>query len=167
MNDKKINNNPFIGRNDNQVFPGHDYSEKDLAFAVEVEKVKKTGEGDQDFVVLKELKIDKVVNRQDYINQFQDDVGILNVLKRVAKTGDESLINQRPVASGYMDLTNMPHDIISAAEKIDQANALYEKLPDDIKSKLTKDDLIKINNLDLYNAIENYVAQKKQVKEGD
>lgn len=167
MNDNKVINNPFIGRNDSLVYPGNDYSEKDLAFAVEVEKVKKTGEGDEDFVILKDLKVDKVVNRQDYVNQFKDDVGILNVLKRVAKTGDDSLINERPVATGFMDLTNMPSDIISAAEKIDHANELYEKLPDAIKAKLSKDDLIKINNLELANSINNYIAQNDVKKDGD
>lgn len=170
MENKKKLNNPFVGRNDGFVSTGNDYSCPELSEVIEVQKVKKTGDGDEDFVVFKELKINKVLNRQEFVNQFKDDVGVLNVLKRVGVSGDQSLLNERPVASGHMDLTNMPDNIIDAGNMIDRANDLYNKLPDDIKNKLSKEDLLKINNLELANAIQDYVITQeklKNVKDGD
>ena len=163
---KPFNNNPFLGRNDGVSIPGTVINVKDFATGVEIEKCIKTGEGEEDFVIVTELRIDKKVNHQDYLNQFADDVGILNVLKRVIKTGDASLFNERnETQAGYMDLTNMPGDIIAASEMINKANAAYEQLPDDLKKKLSKEDLIKINNLELYNNIVAYVDNLNKVKE--
>lgn len=57
--------------------------------------VKKTGDDETDFVLDHKVVETSKVNRQEYIESFRDDVGILNIMKKVALTEDTSLINQR------------------------------------------------------------------------
>lgn len=164
---KKKLNNPFCGRNDGLTFEGSDLTEEKLAICREAEIVKKTGEGDEDFTVEKKLVIDKLVNRQEYIGQFADEVGILNVLKRVANGADfETEVNQVNNTHGYIDMTKMPTDYIDAINKQAYAQKLYNSLPDEIKNKLSQEDLIKIDNLRLANEIQTYL-KLKEVKDGD
>lgn len=59
------------------------------------DKVVKTGDGEDDYVIEPKLVETERVERQAYIESFKDDVGILNILKKVELSGDFSLLNER------------------------------------------------------------------------
>lgn len=59
------------------------------------DKYKKTGDGDDEFVIEQVVEVTQKINRQEYIDSFKDDVGILNIIKKVELTGDITLLNQR------------------------------------------------------------------------
>ena len=74
--------------------------EEDIVHYVRVQKLVKAavdekGNVDPDDFLVEEVVVeDERVNRADYINSFREDVGIANILKKVALSGDVSLLNQ-------------------------------------------------------------------------
>ena len=67
------------------------------------DKYKKTGDGEDDFVIEQVVEVTEKIDRQQYIDSFKDDVGILNILKKVELTGDVTLLNQRTRATVDVD----------------------------------------------------------------
>lgn len=61
---------------------------------MEVEHVKLVGDKDTDFVKSISVEESSRVKRQDYLDEQASDVGILNIIKKVALSGDTSLFNQ-------------------------------------------------------------------------
>lgn len=60
----------------------------------EISRVKMTGKTDKDFVLIKDVVVTSKVKRQDYIDSYRDDVGILNILEKVRLSGDVALLDQ-------------------------------------------------------------------------
>lgn len=95
---------------------------EDIVEYTVIDKVKKTGEGDTDFVVVPTVVETARYNRTDYINSFRDDVGILNILKKVQLSGDATLLNQRIAqGEGLVDISNMPDNFTDAMNVLDKA----------------------------------------------
>lgn len=119
-----------------------DYTkDDDIVGYCEQEYVVKTGEGDTDFVKKVRVVEFERKNRQEYIESFADDVGVLNVLKKVAVSGDESLIKQRPDPS-YVDLTNFPTTKEDMFDTVKKGVDAFDKLPDDIKKKMSMEQFV-------------------------
>ena len=80
----------------------------------------------------------KRYNRQEFINSFRDDVGILNILKKV----NAGLINPATLACSFDtnkpidDYSKIPTDIGDALDLVDKAHKLYAQLPNDLKQGL-------------------------------
>lgn len=80
----------------------------------------------------------KRYNRQEYINSFRDDVGILNILKKV----NAGLLNPATIACSFdtkapiNDISNIPTDVGDAINLVDQAHKLYAKLPVELRAGL-------------------------------
>ena len=94
-----MNSNPFCNvETKNLPKPTEtDYHKDNDVYIIdymEVEHVKLVGDKDTDFV--KSVTIDESsrVKRQDYLDEQASDVGILNIIKKVALSGDISLFNQ-------------------------------------------------------------------------
>lgn len=94
------------------------------------DSVKMTGDKDTDFVIEKKVVEISRVDRQEYIDSFSDDVGILNIMKKVALTGDSSLINQRSRVPGEVDDNGL--------EKVNDITGLND--PEMIRNNLSKAD---------------------------
>ena len=56
--------------------------------------VKKVGDGEEDYVIEDKVVEVSRVNRQSYIAKDAPDVGVMNILAKVARSGDLSLLNQ-------------------------------------------------------------------------
>lgn len=146
-----------------------DYTQdEDIVGYTEEEYIVSTGEGDKDFVVKKRVVEFERKNRQDYINSFADDVGVLNVLKKCALSNDESLIKQRPDGV-YMDATGFPktkEDVFNTVQK--GVNA-FDKLPDDIKKKMSMEQFVNSFGQEQFDELINAKVQeilaKKEVKQ--
>lgn len=84
-------------------------------------------------------------NLQDYIASFADDVGIQNILKKLALSGDKSLLNQtgrEPMNENgglepIQDYSNVPGNKTEAFEQVARGVAAFDTLPEDLKGKLS------------------------------
>jgi len=146
-----------------------DYTkDKDIVGYTEEDYIVKTGEGDKDFIVKKRVVEFERKNRQEYINSFTDDIGVLNVLKKCALSNDESLIKQRPDGA-FMDATGFPtckEDIYNTVEK---GVTAFDKLPDDIKKKMSMEQFVNSFGQEQFDELINSKVQeilaKKEAKQ--
>lgn len=159
-------NNPFCGRTDGVRFGPNDYKIKDYAKCNIVQKVNHLDKSDDTvFDVVTEINITDIVSLDDYINSFRDDVGVINILKKVSRTGDLSLLKQ--CDPGYVDMTNMPEDFIQAKAMYDQAIASYNMLPVEIRGNMPFEEFIKLSADDLNARVESYVSSLNPAKPAD
>lgn len=110
-------------------------------------KVKKTGDGEEDFVTYEEVVITEKINRKEYIDSFASECGIENIAKKFMLTRDPSVFNQRKnvYPEGVVDLTKMPEDYISAQNMVNDQKAVLNSLPEDLQKLVlngSKEDII-------------------------
>ena len=94
-----MNSSPFLLNAKSTGLPTPtvtNFDDKDIVEYGVVQKVKKLGEKDTDFVIEEEVVETNRYNRQEYINSFRNDVGILNIIEKVRLSGDTTLLNQNP-----------------------------------------------------------------------
>lgn len=97
----------------------------------------------QDVVRYVPVKVQDV-DIQKYIDSFSDEVGIQNILKKVALTGDKSYLNQTGreplVESGQepvQDYTNVPISKTDAFNAVAAGVHAYDSLPAELKGKMS------------------------------
>lgn len=149
----------------------------------EIEKVKITGDKDTDFIINKEVVETSRINRQDYIDSYRDDVGILNIIEKVRLSGDITLLNQtgrtslpgtdkdalgRPVED-VADFTNYQVDKIEALNAYKKGRETLADLPDDLKANNSFESIAKMSDDEINNYIEKKVASilAARKKEGE
>lgn len=159
-----------------------DYSKESDKYIIEyqeVEHVKMLGEKDTDFVKSITVEEFERKNRQKHIDSFDNEVGILNIMKKVASTGDFSLLNQtkrvslpgtdkdalgRPVEdiADYTDYIGTDRaDALNAYKK---GRAQFDSLPDSLKGKKSFAEVAKMSDSDINSYIESTVdSYKKQI----
>lgn len=180
-NKKPLLSSPFVGRSDGVVFLGQDFvSEKDdvIVEYKEVSTIRKTGEGEHDFVVIKDIVPSSKTNRADYINSFTGDVGIMNVLKKVLVGGETiaDVVKSGRFMShqkGEVDLSKFPDNIVDAYKQVEAGVQTYDKLPPNLRKRgsfaamaesMDEDDFRRY----LKDEVSKVLAlQKKPAKEGD
>ena len=123
--------------------------------------------GDEGEVSVVEEYIEtKRYNRQDYINSFRDDVGILNILKKV----NAGLLNPATIACSFdtnapiNDITNVPTDVGDALNLVDEAHKLYATLPAALRAGLDFNTFCKTFDQAKFDA---YMASQKPKEEGE
>lgn len=105
-----------------------------------VNYIEKTGDGENDFVVKQKMVIANKVNRADSINSYSGDVGIQNVLKKVALSGEDlaSVVDSGKFYSkqkGLVDLSEVPDNVVEAYKKVEDGVKAFDNLPKDLKKK--------------------------------
>lgn len=85
---------------------------EDIVDYVVKQKVVKTGEGEFDFITEDVVVEASRVNRKDYIESYANDVGIINIMRKVQLTGDATLLDQ--VKGQYADITGYPENYAQA-----------------------------------------------------
>lgn len=113
----------------------------------EVKEVVKTGEGKHDFVIKCKLVKAEEVNRAESINSYSGDVGIQNVLKKIALSGKEisSVVEAGTYASKQkgdrvVDISKAPSDTFEALNEVEKGFKVYQKMPDEMKKGRRFDD---------------------------
>lgn len=98
-----------------------------------VDKVVKTGEGEEDFSIVKKEVITKR-SIKEVIDSQADDVGLENILRKFSLTGDESILPEKCIANDeIIDFSAMPQDLIDANNAFNAMRSAFDALPDELK----------------------------------
>lgn len=125
----------------------------------EIKQVKKsTGPNADDFEI-EEKVIENKTNIKEFINSFADQVGVENILKKVALTGDTSLLNQVPEVHG--DMSIIPEDAGEKFRMAKSAQEAYSKIDPELTQGQSMEEFIKGLNADKINA---YIEAKINAK---
>lgn len=175
-----MNNNPFLIQ-DKKSLPVptitdyHKDCDDYIIDYYEVEHVKMVGEKDTDFVKSSTIEEYSRTPRQAYLDSQADDVGILNIMKKVALSGDISLLNQTGRV-GYpsddkdslgravekvVDLTSYQGGTIEALNAYKHGADVYAKLDPELKGKLSMEEVAKLSD----EVITSYLQKKISVIE--
>lgn len=133
MNMKK--NNPFCGRNDGEKFEGLGNFDQNYKEIQIVDKVRKVGEGEDDYIIEK-VVIESFKPIQEVIDADKDSVGVYNIIKQVLRTGDESLL---PIDKGngqVVDLTGAPENLMELKQMGVDAEKAFNGLPQELRGEM-------------------------------
>lgn len=112
-----------------------DSTDNDIVEHLIVKKGVPIGE-DGEVTIQEEYIETKRYNRQEYINSFRDDVGVLNMLKKC----NAGLLNPATLACSFdknlpiNDISDVPTDVGDALQLVDDARKLYASLPAALKA---------------------------------
>lgn len=82
----------------------------------------------------------KRVNRRKYVNSFSGDVGVLNVVKKLALQGEQAGDGRFAAPSGYFDGTVLPKDGEEMLKLAKMKQAVWAKLDPELKGSMTYED---------------------------
>ena len=151
-----------------------DYHKDEDVYIIEYQEVRHvTLNSDVDTDFTENITVEEAsrVNRQDYLNEQSGDVGILNILKKMALSGDTSLLNQTHRASipgsdkdalgraveDIVDISNYQVDRIAALESYKKGADAYHSLDPDLKGKSNLEEVAKLSDAEIDSYIENKV----------
>ena len=77
------------------------------------------------------------VNIYETTQAFKDSVDLGKIIEKVTLTGDMNILNQRKTE--YLDITEMPDNIIEAHSQLENAKRTFEKMPLEIRNKYDHD----------------------------
>ena len=144
-----------------------DYHKDEDDYIIEyqvVRHVEMIGDKDTDFIETTTVEECSRVNRQDFLNEQSGDVGILNILKKMALSGDTSLLNQTHrtslPGSEKDSLGRAVEDIVdisrySNIDKIDALNGfkkgaeVYSNLDEDLKGKKSLEEVARLSDAEI------------------
>ena len=98
------------------------------------------------------------LNRRKYINSFAGDVGVLNIIHKLALNKENAADGRFAMKQGFVDLSGMPTDGEQMAKLMAERNKVWAKLDPELKKNLTYDEFVSTFNLDKLNQ---YIAAKK------
>lgn len=167
-------NSAFVGRKDK--FQWKDAPMEEYYQSVEIVlKGEFTGEYEDEAktkpvcLMVPTVVIEKT-NIKDLIQKHADEVGVVNIIRRIARTGDLSLLNQNNPIDG--DLTALPQSIAEVQATALRAELLYSSLPESMKKDMSLEQFMKVMDddriTDYYQkTFEEYKAKQKETVGGD
>lgn len=135
----------------------------DIVTYERVQKVKKVGDGPDDYVVYEDVVETERVNRHDFIMQDASDVGVLNVLEKVRRSGDVTLLNQTgaSIPVGLQDYTKVPGSIGEALKSVESGANSFAALKT-IFGDISFEDLANMSNEQLETIVQSYIDSRKK-----
>lgn len=146
--------------------------DNDIIQYVRKNKVTKVGDGENDYVIEEVVVEDSRCNRQAYIASHADDVGVMNILKKVRLSGDLSLINQTHsvITEELQDYTKSPENIgealrsvQSGANSFEGLKAIFGDTSFEQLAKMSADDIKQYLNA----FVEANTPKKQETEKGD
>ena len=143
--------------NNGVVWPGESNFDTDYVTISIVDRVKKVGAGDNDFVIVKEVIEDRQPI-QEVIDADAESVGVYNIIKQVLRTGDTSLL---PVdKGGNVDLVDAPDNLMELGHLGQDAAAKFGTLPDELTKGLDMKNFVETLTQDQFDAFIKAVADR-------
>lgn len=162
MEKKKINS-PFVRPDDREEFPGVPAGEKNYIDRQIILEFVQTGTDEKGKAIgsVKPVVHETLQNIDELINSHADEVGVINMIKLYARTGNEQLFNQK-TALPAGDYSTIPEE--SAAE-------IYANLPEELKNGLSMEEFFKQFGPQIWNSflesLNKPVEKKDEVKENE
>ena len=126
--EKKLTNSPFCPNG--ATWEGQkDFDTEYVSIEIR-DKVVKTGEGENDFIIEK-CVVETRTPIQEVIDADASSVGVYNIIKQVMKTGDTSLL---PVDTGdcNVDMVGAPETLMDVKRLGQDAEARFKALPKEV-----------------------------------
>lgn len=125
---------------------------------------KKISEDSEEAVIQFKPVAKETYDIQEYIESFSDDVGIQNILRKLAISGDKSILNQTGREAlnpdgglePIQDYTNVPKSKVEAFNAVAAGVAAFDELPQDLKGKLSLTQFVELFGQDEF---DNYVKK--------
>lgn len=136
---------------------------EDYYLSIEIyDKVVKTGEGENDFIVVKDVKYSKTPI-QEVVDADKDSVGVDNIIKMVLRTGDTSLL---PSDKGNpdVDLVNAPEDLMQLKAMGVEAEKKFAGLDPELTKGMNMADFVKNLTQEQFDAFVKAVADRSSGK---
>lgn len=155
---------------DHSQLPVHtvtDYHKDEDIYMIDyqtVRHIKVISDDDTDFIETVTVEECSRVNRQDYLNEQSGDVGILNIIKKMALSGDTSLLNQTHRISipgvekdalgraveDVVDLSRYSNiDKIDALESYKKGAEVFASLDEELKGKKSMEEVAKLSDTEI------------------
>lgn len=119
-----------------KIIDTSDHTDDDIVEHLIIKKAVPIGD-DGEVSIVEEYVETRRYNRQAFINSFREEVGIVNLLKKV----NAGLLNPGVLAASFdltgkkiLDISEVPTDVGDAMNLVDQAHVLYASLPADLKA---------------------------------
>lgn len=129
--------------------------------------VKKTGDGEQDFIIDKKVEVTLQPIR-DVVDADKDKVGVYAVLKQFMRTGDQTLI-PRDDGNCNVDLVGAPESLIDVDRLGKEAEQKFTTIPEELRGELDMEKFVESMSQEKFDAFVKAVAdrssKKSEVKE--
>ena len=151
--------NPFLAREDGEKSFGINLAEPELIIKVVKPVVVYPEKDNKDlFYVSYEEVITQKLDRKKYIKSFDGDVGVLNVVKKLALNKENAMDGRFAVKSNtYVDMSDFPKDGEEMAKMMASKNEVWAKLDPDLKKDMTYEEFCNTFTMDEFNA---YIKSK-------
>lgn len=157
MAEKKLNN-PFVGRVDGYVDPGIKDFDQEYKEIQIVDKVKKVGEGEDDYIIEK-VVIETFTPIQEVIDADKNSVGVYNIMRQVAFQDDKTIFADK--GNGQLvDLSQAPENLMELKQMGVDAEKAFAKLPGDLKGEMDMETFVKSMNQEQFDAFIKAVADR-------
>lgn len=139
----------------------------DIVEYVRKDKVKKVGDGEDDYIIEEVVVEASRVNRQAFIAKDADQVGVLNILEKVRRSGDVTLLNQTgaSISSDLQDYTKVPSSVGEALNAVAAGANSFEGLKA-IFGDVSFSELANMSTEEIQAVLNAYVVSQ-QPKEGE
>lgn len=148
------------------TLPGKD--DDDIVEYAWKQKVRKVGDGEDDYIIEEVVEEVSRCNRQAFIAKDADNVGVLNILEKVRRSGDLTLLNQThsQISGELQDYTNVPTSIGEALSAVQTGADSFAALRA-IFGDISFDQLANMSSDEIASALNNYVASQQTHTEGE
>lgn len=113
---------------------------------IHVEAVKKTGDSDEEFVIVHTPKCIERIDINKRIHEEAKGTDLKSLIQQVIRTGDVSLLNQRE--GQFVDISGYPENTMDAMNNLVRGNDILGQLPDGLKD-MKLEDLINMSAEDV------------------
>lgn len=159
---EKILNSPFVPRKKTSV--GQTGFDTEYIHIAIVDAGKKTGEGDEDFVVYKKV-ITTTEPIQEVVDRDRQSVGVENILAQYIRNDCDPSILPVDDGKGDVDLVGAPEDLMQLKQVAIDAEKKYAALPDDLKNGMDMTSFVNSMSQEKFDAFVKAMADRASSKE--
>ena len=161
---EKVCHSPFVARK-RVEWPGQkDFDEYYEEISI-LDRVKKTGEGENDFIVEKFVQVDKKPIAE-VVAVDAESVGVYNIMKQVLRTGDTSLLPIDKGTGEIVDLVDAPDTLMDLDNMGKEAAKKFAGLPGELTNDMDMTAFVNSMTQEKFDAFIKAVADRQAAAAG-